>query len=145
MLKIILGVCNNPCATFSLPIIFVLNSSWVLLSNRKRKRKQCLCIFLYKCILGNVKMVNLTFHFYYKTKVLKFNNVFVCKRLHIIFVGFGLGPNYNDQKRKFMKTKVPYSETHLNVESLENAVSRFIVKGQNQDFGNADVITANFA
>ena len=34
-----------------------------------------------------------------------------------------------------MKTKVPYSETHLNVESLENAVSRFIVKGQNQDFG----------
>ena len=80
-------------------------------------------------------MVNLTFHFYYKTKVLKFNNVFVCKRLHIIFVGFGLGPNYNDQKRKFMKTKVPYSETHLNVESLENAVSRFIVKGQNQDVG----------
>ena len=44
-----------------------------------------------------------------------------------------------------MKTKVPYSETHLNVDSLENAVSRFIVKGQNQDFGNADVITANFA
>ena len=34
-----------------------------------------------------------------------------------------------------MKTKIPYSETHLNKESLENAVSRFIVKGQNQDFG----------
>ena len=33
-----------------------------------------------------------------------------------------------------MKIKVPYSKTHLNVDSLENAVSRLIVKGQNQRF-----------
>ena len=33
-----------------------------------------------------------------------------------------------------MKTTVPYSKTYLNVDSLENEVSRFIVKGQNQRF-----------
>ena len=37
--------------------------------------------WLGKSILSNVKMVNLTFHFYRKTKVLKFNNVFVCKNV----------------------------------------------------------------
>ena len=61
----------------------------------QEKRKRCyLCIFLcegvgggwcsVKYILGNVKVENLTFHFffYHKTKVLKINNVFICKRLH---------------------------------------------------------------
>ena len=44
-----------------------------------------------------------------------------------------------------MKTKVPYSETHLNVDSLENAVSRSLWKGKFKILENADVIAANVA
>ena len=75
-------------------IVFQISPVYYCRTKRKRNKK-CSCFFLcegvgggrgghgvIKCILGNVKTVSLTFHFYHKTEVLKFNNVFICKHVH---------------------------------------------------------------